>query len=226
MCTKGGCKVRPSFNIEGETKALYCSKHKIDGMVDVISKICLNSWCRTHVGNKYDGYCLFCFVHMFPGKPVSRNYKTKEFEVVSFVKNTFQEVTWRADKKVEGGCSRRRPDILVDLGYQVVIIEVDENQHIGYDCSCENKRIMELSKDVDHRPIVFIRFNPDDYLVAGVNQSSCFHINSKGFCAVKKSKQNEWRSRLLSLQETIQYWLQPCHRTEKLVEIVELFFDR
>ena len=44
------------------------------------------------------------------------------------------------------------------------IVEIDENQHIEYDCSCENKRIMELSQDVGHRPIIFIRFNPDDYL--------------------------------------------------------------
>ena len=46
---------------------------------------------------------------------------------------------------------------------QIIIIEVNENQHIAYDCSCENKRIMKLSQDVGHKPIVFIRFNPDDY---------------------------------------------------------------
>ena len=67
------------------------------------------------------------------------------------------------DKKIQDGCSTRRPDLFLDLGYQIIIIEIDENQHIDYDCSCENKRIMELSQDVGHRPIVFIRFNPDDY---------------------------------------------------------------
>ena len=51
--------------------------------------------------------------------------------------------------------------MLLDLGYQVVVVEVDENAHVGY--SCENKRLMKLSKDVFHRPIVFIRFNPDAY---------------------------------------------------------------
>ena len=55
----------------------------------------------------------------------------------------------------------RRPDLMVDLGYQVVIIEIDENQHISYDCSCENKRLMQLSQDVGHRPVVFIRVHPD-----------------------------------------------------------------
>lgn len=76
----------------------------------------------------------------------------------------FPDFTWITDKTIQDGCSLRRPDLFLDLGYQVVIVEIDENQHDGYDCSCENKRIMQLSLDVDHRPIVFIRFNPDDYL--------------------------------------------------------------
>jgi len=54
--------------------------------------------------------------------------------------------------------------MLLDLGYHVIIVEVDENQHKKYDCSCSNKRIMELSQDVNHRPIVFIRINTDEYL--------------------------------------------------------------
>jgi hypothetical protein len=53
---------------------------------------------------------------------------------------------------------------MVDLGSHLLIIEVDENKHSSYDCSCENKRLMLLSQDVGHRPIVFLRFNPDDYI--------------------------------------------------------------
>jgi len=47
--------------------------------------------------------------------------------------------------------------------YYIIIIEVDENKHTNYDCNCENKRLMELSQDLQHRPIVFIRFNPYSY---------------------------------------------------------------
>ena len=46
----------------------------------------------------------------------------------------------------------------------IIIVEIDENAHINYDSSCENKRLMELSQDLGFRPIVFIRFNPDDYI--------------------------------------------------------------
>lgn len=48
-CKSEGCKIRPIFNVEGETKALYCSLHKLEGMVNVISKTCLSEWCSTQV---------------------------------------------------------------------------------------------------------------------------------------------------------------------------------
>ena len=164
-------------------------------------------------------------MNLFPDKPVARNYKTKEYAVVDFIKTTFPSFQWIADKIIHGGCSKRRPDLLIDLGNQIVIIEVDENQHIDYDCSCENKRIMELSQDIGHRPIVFIRFNPDDYDKNGKNISSCWGTNQKGICVVKKSKKDEWQQRLNALAEQVNYWLQPANQTNKTVEIIQLFYD-
>ena len=104
-------------------------------------------------------------MNMFPEKEISRNYKTKERSTVEFVLSQFPNFTWITDKKIDGGCSKRRPDLFLDLGYQVVIVEVDENQHVDYDCSCENKRIMQISQDINHRPLIFIRFNPDEYRI-------------------------------------------------------------
>jgi hypothetical protein len=113
--------------------------------------------------------------------------------------------------------------LLLDLIDQVIIVEVDENQHIDYDCSCENKRIMELSQDLAHRPIVFIRFNPDEYQKGDSTITSCWGKTQKGICVVKKSKKVEWEQRLHTLGETIEYWLK--HRTDKTVEIIQLFYD-
>ena len=219
------CNKQPVFNLEGETKGLYCSTHKKEGMVNVVSKTCLMYLCSTRVGEKYDGYCLFCYVNLFPDKPVSRNYKTKEFAVVEYVKNKFPNFTWFADKIVNGGCSKKRPDLLLDLGYQILIIEVDENQHTDYDCSCENKRIMELSQDLGHRPIIFIRFNPDDYEKKGINITSCWGHNKNGICLVKKSKTREWQQRLSALEENINYWINPENTTNKTIETIQLYYD-
>jgi hypothetical protein len=219
------CKTIPNYNNEGETIGLYCLAHKKEGMVDVKNKTCKSEWCSTHVHEKYDGYCLFCYMNLFPDKPVSRNYKTKEYAVVEHVKNKFPNYTWIADKIVNGGCSKRRPDLLLDLLYQIIIVEVDENQHTDYDCSCQNKRIMELSQDLGHRPIVFIRFNPDDYEKDGINVSSCWGQDKKGICLVKKSKQDEWIQRLNVLEEHINYWINPENTTNKTVETIQLFYD-
>jgi predicted nucleic-acid-binding Zn-ribbon protein len=224
-CIYPECKKQRIYNKEGEINALYCSVHKLENMVDVKNKTCKSNWCSTIVREKYDGYCLFCYMNLFPDKPVSHNYKTKEYAVIEHVKNKFSNYNWIADKIVNGGCSKRRPDLLLDLLYQIVIIEVDENQHTDYDCSCQNKRIMELSQDLGHRPIVFIRFNPDNYEQNGTNITSCWGQNKNGICVVKPSKKDEWSQRLKTLEEHISYWITPTNMTNKTIETIQLFYD-
>jgi hypothetical protein len=219
------CKTQPYYNKEGERNRLYCATHKKEGMVNVKNKKCKSEWCSTLVIKKYDGYCFYCYIHLFPDKPKTHNYKTKECAVVDYVKSKFSTFSWTADKKVTGGCSRRRPDLLLDLGYQVIIVEVDENQHTDYDCSCQNKRIMELSQDLGHRPIVFIRFNPDAFKQNNTVISSCWGYHNSGVCKVKKSKQIEWEQRLNTLEEQLRYWINPENTTNKTVETVQLFYD-
>jgi hypothetical protein len=223
-CIQEGCKVIPNYNIEGQN-ALYCFTHKKEGMINVKHQTCNSSWCYTRVQEKYDGYCLYCYMHLFPDKPVSRNYKTKEYAVVEYVKNKFPHLDWIADKIINGGCSKRRPDLILDLGYQIIIIEIDENQHIDYDCSCENKRIMQLSQDLNHRPIIFIRFNPDDYKDNDKNISTCWGQNKHGICIIKPKKKEEWDNRLNKLESQIQYWINPVNITNKTIEVIQLFYD-
>ena len=224
-CIHPDCKVIPIYNKEGETKALYCSQHKLEGMVDVKHETCKTYLCYKRVQEKYDGYCLRCYMYTFPDKPVSRNYKIKEYAVVEYVKTKFPSLNWIADKIISGGCSKKRPDLILDLLYQIVIIEVDENKHTNYDCSCENKRVMELSQDLGHRPIIFIRFNPDNYKKDGKNISSCWEKDKKGICVLKKTKKNEWSERLDVLKNTINYWINPENKTNKTIETIQLFYD-
>jgi len=190
------------------------------------SNLCISGFCDTIKNSKYENYCLRCFIHLFPDKPNARNYKTKEKNVTDFIVNSFNKFSWISDKKVYDGCSKKRPDLFLDLGFQIVIVEIDENQHNKYDCSCENKRIMEISKDVGHRPIVFIRFNPDDY----VNKNnelikSCWKMNDKGIIQLQKNKLEEWNNRLNTLKSQIEYWCNEENQTDKIVEIVQLYFD-
>jgi hypothetical protein len=191
------------------------------------SALCKSSWCETQIKNKkYDGYCFMCYVHLFPDKPNSRNYKTKEHTIVDYVKTTFSDFTWIADRKVADGCSRRRPDLLLDLGYQVIVVEIDENQHGTYDCSCENKRLMQISQDIGHRPLVFIRFNPDDYLTKeGEKIKTCWSVSKLGLCHINPKEKRRWDERLETLKAQIAYWSDEANKSEKTLEVVHLYYD-
>jgi hypothetical protein len=227
-CKESGCQTFPNYNIEGETKGLYCNLHKKDGMIDIKNRKCLTLYCGTRASNKiYKGYCLRCFVNLFPDEPNTRNYKTKERAVVEYVLSVFpkEHYSWIDDKRIENGCSKKRPDLLLDLGYMVIIVEIDENQHREYDCSCENKRLMLLSQDVGHRPIIFIRFNPDEYITTSENVTSCWGTDGHGICVVKKSKRKEWKERLEALKLQINYWLQPENKTDKTIEVIHLYYN-
>jgi len=222
-CVYKNCETRASFNNEGKSNALYCSEHKLKGMINVFAVRCKTPLCDIIGNPKYDGYCIRCYMYMFPDKPVARNYKTKECCVDDFLFGEFPNYKWIFDKA--SGSSKKRPDAMVDLVSYVIIIEIDENQHADYDCTCENKRIMQISQDLGHAPIVFIRFNPDDYIDKdGNNISSCWHTNAKGLTVVNKKKQKEWHDRLDVLKETVKYWID--NKLEKTIEVIQLFYDQ
>ena len=167
------------------------------------SALCKSTFCETYKNKKYNGYCSRCYIHLFPDEPISRNYKTKEYAVLEFIRNNYPQHTWVNDKMIDGGCSKKRPDIFLDLLTHSIIIEIDENQHKTYD-NCEIKRINLLFEDLGDRHIIFIRFNPDDYLDKDNNKiTSCWGIDRNGLSSVKKSKRNEWEQRLDTLKNVV-----------------------
>lgn len=225
LCKFENCDLRPNYNFEKNKKPIYCVTHKSVGMIDVVSHVCISSFCSNYSSNNCEKYCLFCYIHLFPDKPIVRNHKTKEKAVVDFVLEHFSNYSWTADKRIQDGCSKRRPDLILDMGTHLVILEIDENQHNNYDCSCENKRLMEISQDLGHRNIVFIRFNPDDYYNRLSKKiASCWSINNiTKILRVPSKHELEWSTRLDVLKTQIQYWIDnPC---SKMIEVIQLFYD-
>jgi hypothetical protein len=205
---------------------MFCYTHKKAGMVNVIEKICKTPMCNTQVTDKYKGYCVYCFSNLFPNEPLSRNFKTKERDVVDFICSKFGDLQWIKDKTIIGGTSKRRPDLMCDIGTHVIIIEVDEFAHSSYDNTCENKRIMQISQDLGFRPIVFIRFNPDSYNNGNTFVESCWNICKKtGLCMVYKKHENMWNMRLETLKHTIEKWISKDNIPDKIITIEYLFFD-
>jgi hypothetical protein len=85
---------------------------------------------------------------------------------------------------------------------------------------------MEISQDLGFRPILFLRFNPDEYFLADKKIPSCWTINKQGLCVVSKSKKTQWQERLQKLKTEIEFWSRPENKLEKTIHIVPLFFDQ
>ena len=162
--------------------------------------------CRmVYVGgvlSRWKPYCFRCHCVLHPDEEIPRRFRLKEHVIVEAIKDVYgSTLTIICDKKIEGGCSQRRPDLFIDLGSHCVIIEVDENQHRQY--SCEEKRMIDLYEDIGFRKVVFLRFNPDAYHIGGMRHPSPFSFTETGSLSVD---QKEFDHRMRLLNERIQVW--------------------
>ena len=179
-------------------------------------KYCKHDWCDNYKDGK-DNICLSCKVHLYPDK-FNVEQKTKEQLIASSIIKKFNNVTWILNKQVECGNSKKRPDMMLDLGNQVILIEIDENEHTNY--SCENKRLCELFLDCASRPFVCIRFNPDSYKIEDKKIEGCFSFDEKNNIIVN---QEEFEKRFEILVEKINYYLE--NGSSKDIECIKLFYD-
>jgi Holliday junction resolvase len=221
-------KKNPVFGNESG-KRRFCAdcarKRPNEGLYNTVNKRCKTPHCDTTVSSKYKGYCYRCFINIYPDNEIVRRHRTKERAVADFVRDTYPDLTIAFDRRVADGCSRRRPDIFVDMGAYVLVVEVDENKHEAYICSCENKRMMELFQDAGSRPLVMIRFNPDQYYDKRQKSvASCWgYTKDKGLCVVKPNKTAEWAQRLATLKTTLDLVI--AQGTEKEIDVYHLYYD-
>lgn len=178
---------------------------------------------------KYEGYCLRCFIHLFPDKPVTRNYKVKEQYVTDAIMALLDAhkivvpVPVSLDKPV-GGCSSKRPDLFIELLTHAVIVEVDEDQHRSKEyTSCDSAREVILFHDVAERPCVFLRFNPDAYTDKdNKKHKSCFKYNRNGICVLGDKK--EFERRIDELFTQVRYHIEVV--PEKSITKEYLYYDQ
>lgn len=160
LCEVLDCNQVPRWALPGQSKPLRCDAHVEKS--DVNPKACQHCKLANSSGMKcYAPYCAGCFFFLFPENPRTKRYKTKEQAFMIPLKELYPSMT--LDKTIDGGCSKKRPDGFVDCLTHSVIVEIDEDQHAGYEDICENRRMMEIFSDLGSRPIVFVRLNPDSY---------------------------------------------------------------
>jgi hypothetical protein len=69
LCQEGNCNTCSSYNYEGETKQLYCSEHKKDGMINMKNKRCKYLNCKIIPNYNYhdEKIAIFCSSHKKDG---------------------------------------------------------------------------------------------------------------------------------------------------------------
>ena len=212
-------KRNPIYNLPGKNEGKWCRDCKPENAINSVSKLCKECNLTQACYSKYEGYCMRCFIYLFPDKPVTFNYKIKENHVFDAVIELLpKNITLLRDKQV-GGCSKRRPDLMIDLGSHWICAENDENCHKDYDNSCENKRLMELYRDMANRPMILIRFNCDKYS----GGQSIFKIHkSTGISIIRSKKEFEERTSVFA--ELINKYIE-AEPPEKAITIEYLYYD-
>ena len=224
-CLFENCIKQPYFNFKGETNAIYCGDHKKPNMIDVKNKKCISPLCDKF--QVIEQYCIRCFYALYPNDDRCKRIKLKENEVKIYIQENFKDLSFIFDENIKGDgmCINKRPDILLNLNHHSIIIEIDENQHKWYDIGCDNSRTLIIQEALN-RPIIFIRFNPDDYVDENNKKIlSPFKIDKKlGLTTIPEENLDEWNNRLLKLKETIKNNLE--YKSEEPIRIIKLFYDK
>lgn len=218
LCEFEDCHRQPRFGIEWG-KPTHCGRHQNEYMTDVKTKRC-ETCCSSSMSNvkDYKPNCARCHFYLNPDDPRIRNYKTKEHTFMIPLKDIYPDIV--LDKKIDGGCSRRRPDGLIDVLTHGIVVEIDENSHVGYDSTCENRRMMEIFQDLGSRPVVIIRLNPDGYIENGKKIHSVFTKTTAG--TLKVRYQSEFNRRFEKLNTSIKEAMHTI--PNKTVTVIQLFF--
>lgn len=150
--------IRAIFCKNGESYPTKCEKHvpKDGTYVNISEKTCELCKLVDQIPSNRT-LCSTCYPHS-----KQRILHKKEIRVKT-VLDANKILVMSYDKIPEGACSKYRPDFVIDCGNSLIILEVDENQHFSYACECEVSRMIQLHNDFGGIPLIFIRYNPDDY---------------------------------------------------------------
>jgi len=218
------CNKIASYGNPDDNKRLYCNQHKLNDMVDIRDKNCITPLCDKY--KKLDKLCMRCFYALNPNDQRCKRVKIKENEVKQYIQQEFKDLSFIFDEPIKGYglCFNIRPDVLIHLNNHSLIIEVDENQHKFYNSVCDYSRIHKIQESLN-RPIIIIRFNPDDYVNDNNKKiKSCFVIDKKmGLTTIPKNKEEEWNDRLIKLKDTINDNLK--YKYDDPIKIIKLFYD-
>lgn len=169
-CEIKNCKQTATHGI---LKNIHCETHAHDDEYNLSERKC--SKCgNIDILNK-QGICVNTCSLLEIDNIVKKHNKKKEEYVGKLLKehiNMHNILFFTHDETIDAECTKKRPDFVLHCGTHVVIIEVDEEQHKSYkNCgntkeekfNTENRRMYDIAQAYIGLPVIFIRYNPDNY---------------------------------------------------------------
>jgi len=151
------CHVKPAYYAPPSTTyPTHCEDHAPSNYINIIEKPC-ESCKLSYFIPEDQKLCQNC--RDFDNPVIVHS---KELRIKAILEaNNIPLVSH--DKVPPYACSKKRPDFVIDCDYFFLIVEIDEDQHKSYACDCEVSRMIQLHQEFGGAPVVFIRYNPDNY---------------------------------------------------------------
>ena len=173
-CQEENCKEISEY---GKDEPTHCYLHQQQNHLCLLGQTCKNCGRENELCNSEQLCLTYC-------RPVELSInakkiiKKKEALVLSYLdKHITSSINPIDDRIIDNSCVKRRPDRVYDCGSFFVIVEVDENQHSGYNNGCsfvdkktqEDRRMVQIWEALSNgmMPVIFLRFNPDNFRVGG-----------------------------------------------------------
>lgn len=150
------CKEPAYYAIKGINYPTLCENHATKEHINLIEKPCKKCGLELMLGDL--GICNYCLDYEQKIHHKKENDLKKFFDSNNLVYESH-------DKIIDTLCNYKRPDFVFDYPLFKIIVEVDENQHKTYPCECEQTRMIMIHQSFGGTPVIFIRFNPDNYEV-------------------------------------------------------------
>ena len=157
--------------------------------------------------------------------PLNRGFKERTIcdDLTTFLHSGYN-IEIIAGKQIEGGSSKRRPDMLISFEAYCIIVEIDERQHRSYSNEDDEQRVTDLINDLQGRKLVLIRFNPDSYKDANrVNRRSLFS-KTRGARIYQIACPHKYEERMNKLKKLLEHYL--TNAPEQTYVEHRLYYDK
>ena len=157
ICEK--CDEKPCYTDDGSNYPKRCFNHKLENDTNVVEAKCKQCGLLDII-NESTLMCNDCSAFT-----IIKHEKKKEKHIKQLIETKYKLYSY--DKVIDYGCSRYRPDIVIDFVSFFLVLEIDERQHSTLDCQCEQGRMVMIQQSFGGASVVFIRYNPDSYRANG-----------------------------------------------------------